>query len=170
MSTVTQPLRDEHRELWPHIESLREAADHLDTASPETTRSEIADAYDFLAHHLLPHAQAEEQALYPVVGRLLGASEATATMSREHVEIGRLTEELGTLRARLDQGALSQADRRDLRRVLYGLHALVKSHFANEEEVYLPLLDARLSATDAQAMFVTMEDAAHAAKSRVASN
>jgi len=29
--------------------------------------------------------------------------------------------------------------------VLYGLYAIVKLHFAKEEEVYLPILDQRLT-------------------------
>jgi hypothetical protein len=48
--------------------------------------------------------------------------------------------------------------------VLYGLYALVKVHFAKEEEVYLPLLDARLQPREAREMFAGMEEAAHAAK------
>jgi hypothetical protein len=47
---------------------------------------------------------------------------------------------------------------------LYGLYALVKVHFAKEEEVYLPLLDARLTTGEAHAMFEAMEAAAKAAK------
>jgi hemerythrin-like domain-containing protein len=73
------------------------------------------------------------------------------------VEVGRLTEELSALRNAPDNA-------NDLRRVLYGLYTLVKVHFAKEEEVYLPLLDARLSEQEAQAMFARMEDAAHQAK------
>jgi ADP-ribosylglycohydrolase len=40
------------------------------------------------------------------------------------------------------------------------LYALVRVHFAKEEEVYLPLLDARLNADEAHAMFEAMEAAA----------
>ena len=53
-----------------------------------------------------------------------------------------------------------------LRRVLYGLYALVKVHFAKEEELYLPLLDERLSPEEARAMFEAMERAAGEAKAR----
>jgi hypothetical protein len=48
--------------------------------------------------------------------------------------------------------------------VLYGLYALVKVHFAKEEEVYLPILDARLSLEEAREMFEAMENAASQAK------
>jgi hypothetical protein len=32
-------------------------------------------------------------------------------------------------------------DLRDLRRVLYGLHAILQLHFAQEEESFLPLVE-----------------------------
>jgi len=162
----TQPLRDEHKELLPHIESLRVAADAVGVAPTAVVRQRVDDAYDFLAHHLLPHAQAEEQALYPVVGKVIGASEATRTMSRDHVEVGRLVEELGALRERLASGTMREPEAQALRRVLYGLYTLVSVHFAKEEEVYLPLLDARLGADEAREMFAAMEAAAAEAKRR----
>lgn len=165
MATVTQPLRDEHKELWPNIEVLRTTADTVGEAPLEALQRGVDDAYDFLARHLIPHAQAEDRALYPVVQKVMGAPEATATMSRDHIEVGRLTEELGALRAQLAGAAsISATQAKGLRRVLYGLYALVKVHFAKEEEVYLPLLDARLTAAEAQRMFETMEDAAREAK------
>ena len=168
MATTTQPLRDEHSELLPHVESLRATADSVGEASLDELRRAVDAAYDFLSGHLIPHAQAEERALYPVVGRVLGAREATATMVRDHVEVGRLTEELAALRARLADRALDDAQAKALRRVLYGLYALLKVHFAKEEEVYLPILDERLHAEEARQMFEAMEAAAHEAKARAA--
>ncbi len=54
-----------------------------------------------------------------------------------------------------------------MRRILFGLYALVKVHFAKEEEIYLPLLDARLTEKGAAAMFEAMEQAAHEVKSKM---
>ncbi len=167
MATITQPLRDEHKELVPHIETLRTVADSIGTAPEESVRRGVEEAYTFLTHHLIPHAQAEEKALYPVVGRLMGASEATATMSRDHVEVGRLTGELGSLQSQLVGTSVSEPQAKALRRVLYGLYALVKVHFAKEEEIYLPILDARLTPEEARQMFEAMEMAAKEAKSKV---
>jgi len=166
MSLPTQPLRDEHKDLLPHIEALKAAADSIGIASAGTVRQKVDEAHDFLAHHLLPHAEAEEQALYPVVARVMGALEATATMSRDHVEVGRLVAELGRLKAGLSGRAPDATTERDLRAVLYGLSALVKVHFAKEEEVYLPILDRSLSEPEARAMFEAMEAAAGEAKAR----
>jgi len=98
----------------------------------------------------------------------MGASEATATMSQEHKEIHRYTQELGALRLHLSDASLSESEEQALHRVLYGLYALVKGHFAKEEEIYLPLLDTRLTAQEAQQMFQAMELAAKEAKSSVA--
>ena len=164
MKPVTQPLREEHKELFPHIEALRVAADAVSETVTPALREAVEEAYAFLVHHLIPHAQAEDKALYPVVQKVMGAPEATGTMSRDHVEVGRLTAELGGLRAQLGGGKLTPVQANDLRRVLYGLYALVKVHFAKEEEVYLPLLDARLTEHAAHEMFEAMEAEAKEAK------
>jgi iron-sulfur cluster repair protein YtfE (RIC family) len=164
MATITQPLRDEHSELLPELETLRVAAEAAGTLPPRELSRLVDMAYEFLAYHLIPHAQAEDRALYPVVGRAMGAAEATATMSRDHVEVGRLTEELSSLRSAVAAGQVGEGETRDLRRVLYGLYALVRLHFAKEEEIYLPILDARLSASEAADMFDAMEREAADAK------
>jgi len=165
MVRLTQPLRDEHKELLPHIELLCTVADSIGEAPIDSLRRGVDEVYAFLTHHLLPHAQAEERALYPVVGRLMGAPEATATMSRDHVEIGRLTEELGSLGSHLVGAGVSTSQEKALRRTLYGLSAIVRVHFAKEEEIYLPILDAGLTSEEAHRMFEAMERAAQEAKS-----
>jgi len=55
---------------------------------------------------------------------------------------------------------MSASQEQALRRVLYGLSAVVTVHFAKEEEVYLPILDARLIADEAHQLFEAMERAA----------
>lgn len=160
MTQPTQPLRDEHKELLPYINLLRTVADAVG-AEPSTEQG-IEDTYLFLTHHLLPHAQAEEHALYPEIGALLKAPAATATMIREHQEIKKLTGELGAYR---QKSGLSESQNQDLRRILYSLYALVKVHLAEEEEIYLPLLDAHLTRESADQLFKNMEMAAQKAKS-----
>ena len=162
MNTLTQPLRDEHKQLIPHIEKILEVADSIPEASLEQIRDGIKDVYEFLAYHLVPHAQAEDVALYRVVQKVLGSPDATRTMSRDHVEVERYIEEL----AELWKG-LSSQNYKELQRVLYGLYALVKVHFAKEEEVYLPILEERLSPDEAKEMFEEMENAAGHAKQAV---
>jgi iron-sulfur cluster repair protein YtfE (RIC family) len=164
MARVTEPLREEHRELWPHIEALREAGDALSGPPGAALNEKLDEAHSFLVGHLIPHATAEDRALYPVVARVMGAEMATRTMIRDHVEVARLTEQLGRLRAAAGAGGPDEATRNELRQVLYGLYALVKVHFAKEEEIYLPLLDEKLDEAAAREMFAAMEKAAGEAR------
>jgi iron-sulfur cluster repair protein YtfE (RIC family) len=167
MATLPQGVRDEHRELKARSEFLRTVADTIGTASAESIREGVGQAYTFLIHQLIPHAQAEEQVLYPTVGRLLRALEATETMSRDHLEVIRLTEEPLALRLHVFYAAVSQVDEQALRRVLYGLYAIIKLHLAKEEEIYLPILEARLPAAEVDGLVVAMEATAKEAKSNL---
>lgn len=168
MPTLTQPLHDEHTELFPHVDRILQVAGTITNGRVVELRSGLDEIYSFLAHHLLAHAQAEEAALYPVVQKALGSPEATRTMSRDHVEIRSYIEELAALKGGLGDDSLTKAQAASLRRILYGLYALLKLHFAKEEEVYLPILDKFLTADGARSMFEKMEDAAEKAKQALA--
>lgn len=163
MARVTEPLRAEHRELLPHVEALKQTADSLSVPASLLSVRQTQEALSFLTGHLIPHAQAEEEALYPVVAQAMGSPLATKTMSRDHIEVGALTTELervlGAKAWESDEAAMGR-----LRGLLFGLYALVKVHFAKEEEVYLPLLDEKLSPEAASEMFERMEQAAGRAK------
>src|SRR5574341_274175 len=161
MADVTGPLRDEHKTLLPHIEKLLVVADSVGEFSRDHLQRRINEVYDFLVYRLIPHAEAEEEFLYPAVAKILGTPRATATMSRDHVEVSRLTEQLRVLRAQIFHRDFDTDTAKQLRRVLYGLYALVKVHFAKEEEVYLPILDTHLSEGDAHQLFHKMAEVAH---------
>lgn len=160
--TVTDPLRREHAELMPRVEDLRATAESADVLGAATLATELDGVLAFLREHLVPHAHAEEVALYPAVERALGAPGSTATMSRDHVEVLRLVAELGDLRDGLEEHRLDATAVRAVQHVLYGLYAVLRLHFAKEEEIYLPLLDAVLSPDEATELFAAMHAAAHA--------
>lgn len=160
MTSITQSLRDEHQDLMPNVEFLRSAADMVGEVPLETLRHEVAQAREFLAGTLVPHAEAEDAALYPTVSQLIGSEEAIAIMKRDHVEIAHLTEELNLIYQRLGGMSLAPAQARALRRILYGLHTLVKVHMHKEEAILFPLLDRYLSVEEAQRMLKSMEQTA----------
>jgi iron-sulfur cluster repair protein YtfE (RIC family) len=164
MPSITQPLRDEHKEMYRDVESLRLAGDAVNESLTTLAHAKIEESFNFLTDHLLPHTQAEDKVLYPMVQKAMGAPQATATMSRDHIELERLTEVLGTLRVHKTQLSITFDQVQSLRRVLYGLYALLNVHFAKEEEIYLPLLDANLTQEEANAMFESMEGAAKEAR------
>ncbi len=165
MVALPKRVRDEHGELVAQIELLRTVADSIGSVPAESLREGVGQAHSFLIHQLIPHAQAEEQVLYTTVGRLLRALEATDTMSRDHLEVIRLTEELEALRLHLFYAPVSESDEQALRRVLYGLYAIIKLHLAKEEENYLPVLEARLPAEEVDRLVEAMERTVTEAKS-----
>ena len=156
MVPFSSTLRDEHRRQVARIEHLRTVADSIGVTPTTSLREAVGHMYLFLLHQVLPHAQAEEQVLYPTIGQLLGVSEATETMSRDHLEILRLIEELEAQWLHLFYAPLTTLDEQALRRVLYGLYAIITLHLAKEEEVYLPLLEARLSAEEGERLVGAM--------------
>jgi iron-sulfur cluster repair protein YtfE (RIC family) len=158
VSDITEALREEHQALLPQIDELRAFADRLDEMPQHDVRHDLDGVYQFLTQHLIPHAAAEEDRLYPAVAKILGSPQATATMSRDHVEVSRLTEQLGWLRSEANIFDVEQM--KNLRRVLYGLHALLRVHFAKEEEIYLPLLENHLSDGEAHRLLHKMAQSA----------
>jgi len=160
---ATQPLRDEHQELLPQVDLLRTLGDAAD-APGRAVGERLDAALDFLEGHLLIHAQAEEDVLYPAVGRLMGAPLATATMSRDHAEVHRFVEQLAAIQRAWRDHAPSASEVNEVRRLAYGLHALVVLHFAKEEEIYLPLIDEGLTEAEARQLFESMEQAAGEAR------
>lgn len=157
---VMEPLRQEHRTLLPHIEALSAAADAVGELAPDDLRAVVDEQVRFLREHLVPHARAEDDVLYPEVEDVMRAPGATATMRRDHVEVVRLTDELADLRSSLEGRDPTAQERRSAQRLLDGLHAVVRLHFAKEEEVYLPVLEDELSPGRADWLFERMEKAA----------
>jgi hypothetical protein len=136
-----QRFRAEHRELLAVLDQVRAVADGLDRLPPAQALTEATAVHRFLVERLLPHEEAEDTLLYPVVAELLGGEDPTAPMSRAHAEIAHLTRLLGGVLADLGPAGPEPEDLTDLRRILYGLHAVLRLHFAQEEETYLSLLD-----------------------------
>lgn len=160
---ATDPLRHEHAELLPRVDALRATADAVALLDAGALGAALDERLEFLRGHLAPHADAEDAVLYPVVDRVLGAPGVTAAMSRDRVEVHHLVAELAALRDAVAATGVDDDRRREVQRVLYGLYAVVRLHFAKEEEVYLPLLDAALSPDEADEVFDRMSSAAHAA-------
>ena len=157
--TPMEPLRAEHRELLPSIEAIATVAADAWKAEPAVLLPQLDGTLEFLQEHLLIHAQAEDDVLYPAVERVMNAPGATDSMRRDHVEVAHLIGELADLRRQVD-GGLTTDLRQHLVRTLYALHGIVTLHFAKEEEIYVPLLDGALSAAEAEAMLEEMERAA----------
>jgi hypothetical protein len=135
-SNVGERFRDEHREFTPHLQRIRTVADRLETYSADEVMTELEQIRWFLLERLVQHEQEEEAAVYPVVAELLGGEDPMGSMERAHMEIEHLARVFGHLLSDLPPEGPGPEDLIDLRRVLYGLHAILRLHFAQEEEAY----------------------------------
>jgi heavy metal translocating P-type ATPase len=141
-AALTARFAGQHQAIRPAIEQLRAAADALGVLPPVEAIGRARAAHRLLTEQIAPHESAEEHELYPALDRILGGHDATATMSRAHAEIAHQTRRLGQLLADIGQGPPDEADIADLRALLYGLHAILRLHTAQEDESYLSLDDA----------------------------
>jgi iron-sulfur cluster repair protein YtfE (RIC family) len=164
MTKPTEPLRAEHRDLFPHVAELRTVA-HAISHWDADTSERITSTVTFLRDHLVAHARAEEAVLYPTLERLQGAPGATATMVADHVEIVARIDTLVTLVGPFTRRSPSEREANNLRAQLYGLEAILQLHFGKEEDVLLPVLDAHLSDADIVALFEQMGAVDHPAVS-----
>jgi soluble P-type ATPase len=135
-SDVGERFRAEHREFMPWLQRVRATADRLDTFEPQRALEELEQIRWFLTERLVRHEREEEEAVYPVVARLMGGEDPMGTMERAHMEIEHLTRVYAHLLDGLPSEGPTLEDLVDLRRVLYGLHAILRLHFTQEEEVY----------------------------------
>jgi iron-sulfur cluster repair protein YtfE (RIC family) len=131
----------EHRELRPLVDQLRSLADRLDQLEPVATLVEAQRLTDLLTMQLLPHEAKEEKDFYPIVARLLGGGDPTGTMVRAHAEIIHQIRVLSRLVEDLAPEGPDAEDRPYLRKLLYGLYAILRLHFAQEDDDYLSLVD-----------------------------
>ncbi|MCX2931242.1 heavy metal translocating P-type ATPase [Mycobacterium sp. CVI_P3] len=139
----------EHDQMRDDLSLLRDTAHYLATGQSAQALVSLRAADSFLQDTLLPHEDAEDSALYPQLARPLGSTEATATMSRMHAEIHRLAQRLHAHRELADEAAAVRGDQsEDLMACLYGLYALLRLHFVQEEENFFVLAPAFLNVAD----------------------
>jgi len=137
-------ILEEHAGLFPHLDHLGSLASDATTLGEDELRTRLREVLAFLRDDLLPHAREEEVSVYPAAEKVLRAvGGATRTMSIDHRFVGQMVGELSAL----GEGLLSSANKERIRRLLYGLQALLQVHFTKENEVYVPLLN-RLSASE----------------------
>jgi quercetin dioxygenase-like cupin family protein/iron-sulfur cluster repair protein YtfE (RIC family) len=142
-------ILEEHAGLFPHLDHLGSLASEATTLGEGELRTRLREVLAFLQDDLLPHAREEEVSVYPAAEKLLRAvGGATRTMSIDHRFVGEMVEELSGL----GEGLMSSASKERMRRLLYGLQAVLQVHFTKENEAYVPLLN-RLSPSERHQLY-----------------
>ena len=129
---IAHGLKAEHDAVLAVVEQIRAVADTLSTENCDLRPAHAL--FDRLEGELLPHERADESQLLPLVDRALGSSDTTAAMSRTHAEIEHQVSRLRRLLTDLDNDTVQPEDVVELRRLLYGLYAILRLHNAQEEE------------------------------------
>jgi soluble P-type ATPase len=133
---AARALREDHQELEPVLDRLREIADALDDAPAEGAVALIGEAHRRVADQIVEHEYKDESSVYPRLAKFLHDRHGLAAMSRAHREILHLAR----LLERLSDGLKAEeADRyliRDAQRIIESIEALVRIHNAQEEDIY----------------------------------
>jgi hypothetical protein len=129
----------EHDELADVVEAVREAADDLDAPAAPAVLGSVRRVHRLVVERVLPHERAEQDELYPALAEDLGDDGGTGAMSRSHAEIRRLGTHVELAEA--DGGRIDPDQVDDLRASLYGLHTVLRLHFAQQEEQYFALAE-----------------------------
>ncbi len=134
-------LRHEHGALAGQLARIRTLADGLGVLPADEARTELVAMRSFLVDTLTPHEQLEDREIFPKLARAAGSDDLTNALHRTHTEIFHLVRQADRLISELPDDGPAPDDVTDLRRVLYGLDAILRLHMAQEEELYLTLAD-----------------------------
>jgi hypothetical protein len=141
-------FREEHETLLSRFSVFLTRA-----TKPGATQLDRACLILYVRAEVLPHARAEETVLYPALEQaLLTHGFATATMVTDHRNVSRLLDDMARL-----TGAVDPAE---YNRRAYQLEAILRTHFAKEQQ-YIMALQERLSPADLDAVFARMRTVEH---------
>jgi iron-sulfur cluster repair protein YtfE (RIC family) len=116
------------RQLDEHVGTLITAVVEGDNERIRTTRAAVVD---YLIGELLPHADAEEDSVYPAARTIPWARAMTDELAHEHVLLNQLTQRLDTEPHPVRAATTAEA-----------LRVMFRHHVTSENTVVLPLVAA----------------------------
>ncbi len=125
----------EHGSLGVVLDRMRALADRLGDGDGPALRSELV-AVEAELQRVLAHERADESLLHPEIAPLVGGRDPLAAISRAHREIAHLGRRFARGVAELSPDGPRAADVAELRPILYALEAILRLHFAQEDEIY----------------------------------
>jgi heavy metal translocating P-type ATPase len=136
LAETAAQLREEHAELAPLLERIRGAADRLEPGGSLAQADDLETIASFLEERLLPHEQRDDELAAAGLADLLGGEDPLGAMRSTHLEINHLIRRYRRLLDSLPPTGPTTEDVLDLRRTMYGLHAILRLHNAQEDELY----------------------------------
>ncbi len=157
-ATLTQVSHEHHERLVQHIDTMPEIGDMIGHVPVAELKPRVEELSRFLVGLLLPHMEASERTLYPELERMLQNRHSMVSMRREHDEIRQLVSDLENLQRGFEDGCHHTGDCVALRRIVFRLYAMLKTHLA-EEQLYLGIIEHGESDEDAVRLAAAMEHA-----------
>ena len=154
--TLPHVAHEHHERLIQHVNEMPAVGAMILTAPIEELRPRLTAMSEFLNILLMPHLEAAEATLYPELERMFQNRHSMAPMRREHAEIRRLVAEFTRLEKAIGDTRPSLGRVVSLRRVLFGLYALLEVHLV-EEELYIPIVNHGVTDEAAEIMAAAID-------------
>lgn len=139
-------LHAEHAKLEAALGQLRATADGLQGLPGARALDMLRAVQALVQDRLLRHELEDGAGLYPRIEKALGGDDPIGALHRSHREItimaARLARMVDDLGAAPPEGELDAATTHAFQRLLYGLEAILRLHFAQEDELYQSLAEA----------------------------
>ncbi|MGO4580106.1 heavy metal translocating P-type ATPase [Cupriavidus sp. 2TAF22] len=135
-------LKAEHSELRQVLGQVRSMADRVAGLPGRVAAVELAQLNQALRQQLLAHELRDDANLYPELAQRLGGKDPLAALSGGHREIFHLVGMLERIAADQAADGLDLESAQEVRHLLYELNAILRLHFAQEDELYQALGDA----------------------------
>ncbi len=129
-------LQKQHQVLLPLLDELTVLAGELPVLSGEQMKSALIKLDSLIQKQLLPHERSDDKDIYPMLADIVGGDDPMAAMSRTHQEIFHISRKLHQRVSTFSADAKEQGIVRELQRLLYSLDAIIRLHFAQEEELF----------------------------------
>ncbi len=131
-----QNLSRQHAELQPRVALIARLANEIEDLSAVEALRRLQALVSILEDELLPHEAKEQEEAYTMLAQMLRDEDPTGPLIRTHQEIRRLVATLRRLIGDIGTAGPDPEQLREARKQLYGLHAIVSLHFAQEDELY----------------------------------
>jgi hypothetical protein len=138
---ITQDLHGRHVLLLRSLDRLQSITDALDDATPDIARALITEADTIVREQVVEHERDDEGVVYPKLAKVLADRHGLSAMSRAHREILHLSRLLARIVEDLPFERIDRHLIRDAQRVIEAVEALVHLHTAQEEDIYVAVVE-----------------------------
>lgn len=153
-------LDHKYRELLVEANTLLTIADSVGISPSDELCDEVRKGISSVANDVTPFFEILQAVIYPMVAEIYGSLNSTDTMNLDIIEIRHLTSELEAMLNSIERTQkINVFEANRLRSILYGLHTVLSLHISKEKEVFLPLLEKRLSDVEVQSLHARLHEA-----------